>query len=236
MEAFQGAVDLGFRYLETDLHATADGVLVCFHDDTLDRTTDATGRVTDLTLAELQRIDAGFRHDPLKSFPFRANGVRVPTLDEVVLTFPNALFTLDLKQAGIEHLLDDAVKRLDIRDRVIVGSFKDRRIARFRKLAGPGVATSSGPWETRALWASARIGRPLSIRADALQVPPSYGRTTVVDDRFVRAAHAVGKQVHVWTINEPEEMRRMLDLGVDSLITDRADILPGVIRDHLAER
>ena len=236
MEAFQGAVDLGFRYLETDLHATADGVLVCFHDDNLDRTTDATGAVSHRTLAELQRVDAGFRHDPLRGFPFRAKGVRVPTLEECVTTFPHAMFTLDLKQAGIEELLVAAINRLGIRDRVIIGSFKDRRIARFRKLAGPGVATSSGPWETRALWASARTGRPLNIRADALQVPPTYGKTTVVDDRFVRAAHAVGKQVHVWTIDEPEEMRRLLDLGVDALITDRPDILPGVMRDHLADR
>ena len=152
------------------------------------------------------------------------------------MTFPHAMFTLDLKQAGIEELLVAAIDRLGIRDRVIIGSFKDRRIARFRKLAGQGVATSSGPWETRALWASARVGRPLNIRADALQVPPSYGNTTVVDDRCVRAAHAVGKQVHVWTINEPEEMRRLLDLGVDALITDRPDILPGVMRDHLADR
>ena len=233
MTAFQGAVDLGFRYLETDLHASADGVLVCFHDDTLDRTTDATGRVDHRTYAELRRIDAGFRHDPLRGFPFRGTGVSIPSLEEVVTTFPDVHLTLDLKQSGIEELLAEMVDRLDLHDRVIVGSFKDGRIARFRKLAGPPVATSSGPWETRAFWAGSRVGRSVPIRADALQVPVSYGRTTVVDARFVHAAHELGKQVHVWTVNEPDEMRYLLDLGVDALISDRADILPRVMQDHL---
>ena len=131
MTAFQGAVDLGFRYLETDLHTSADGVLVCFHDDTLDRTTDATGRVDHRTYAELRRIDAGFRHDPLRGFPFRGTGISVPSLEEVVITFPDVHLTLDLKQSGIEELLAEMVDRLDLHDRVIVGSFKDGRIARF---------------------------------------------------------------------------------------------------------
>jgi glycerophosphoryl diester phosphodiesterase len=233
MAAFQGAVDLGFRYLETDVHATADGVLVCFHDDALGRTTDATGMVWHRTFAELSRIDAGFRHDPLGGFPFRANGVTVPTLEEVVTTFPDAMFTLDLKQSGVEVLLAEMVDRLQLHDRVIVGSFKDRRIARFRRLAGPAVATSSGPYETRAIWMAARLGRSLRTRADALQVPVSYGRTKVVDAKLIHAAHESGKQVHVWTVNEPDEMRYLLDLGVDALISDRPDVLPQVLRDHL---
>ncbi|MDF1595802.1 MAG: glycerophosphodiester phosphodiesterase [Acidimicrobiia bacterium] len=233
MTAFQGAVDLGFRYLETDLHTTADGILVCFHDDTLERTTDATGLITDRTFAEVQRLDAGFRHEPLKGFPFRGRGVTVPALEDVLTAFPHALFTLDLKQSGIEHIVVEMINRLRLHDRVIVGSFKDLRIARFRKMAGRSVATSAGPWETRALWAGARLGRSLRIPADALQVPVSYGRTTVVDARFVHAAHEAGKQVHVWTVNEPDEMRYLLDLGVDALISDRVDIVHQVMRDHL---
>ncbi len=232
MVAFQGAVDLGFRYLETDLHASADGVLVCFHDDTLQRTTDATGRLEHRTFAELRRIDAGFRHDPLGGFPFRARGVGIPSLEEVVLAFPDVQLTLDLKQSGIESLLAEFIDRFKLHDRVIVGSFKDRRIARFRRLAGSSVASSSGPWETRAIWAASRAGRSLNIRADAMQVPVSYGRTTVVDARFVRAAHEVGKQVHVWTINEPDEMNRLLDMGVDALISDRPDVLKQVLIDR----
>ena len=188
MMAFQGAIDLGCRYLETDLHATADGVLVCFHDDTLDRTTDATGQVVHRTFAELARIDAGYRHDPMGGFPFRGNGVRAPSLEEVATTFPDALFTLDLKQSGIEHLLVEMIDRLKLHERVIVGSFKDRRIARFRKLAGQSIASSAGPWEARALWMASRVGRSVNVRADALQVPVTYGRTTVVDARFVHAA------------------------------------------------
>jgi glycerophosphoryl diester phosphodiesterase len=232
MIAFQGAVDLGIRYLETDLHASADGVLVCLHDDTLERTTDAAGRVVHRTAAELARVDAGFRHDPLGGFPFRGKGIGVPTLEEVVTAFPDTHLTLDLKQSNIEHLLVEAIDRHNLTDRVIVGSFRDRRIFRFRKLVGPAVATSSGPWETRALWSASRLGRSIDIRADAVQVPPSYGRTTVVDARFVRAAHERNKQVHVWTINEPDEMRYLLDLGVDALISDRPDVALQVMNDH----
>ncbi len=232
MIAFQGAVDLGFRYLETDLHASADGILVCFHDDTLERTTDATGPVTQRTFAELRRLDAGFRHAPVQGFPFRGTGVTIPSLEEVVTAFPNALFTFDLKQSGIEGLLAEFVNRFALHDRVIVGSFKDLRLARFRRLAGPVVATSSGPWETRALWAASRLGRSLHIPADALQVPVFHGRTRVVDAKFVDAAHRAGKQVHVWTVNEPDEMRYLLHLGVDALISDRVDILPEVLEGH----
>jgi glycerophosphoryl diester phosphodiesterase len=188
MIAFQGAVDLGIRYLETDLHASADGVLVCLHDDTLERTTDAAGRVVHRTAAELARVDAGFRHDPLGGFPFRGKGIGVPTLEEVVTAFPDTHLTLDLKQSNIEHLLVEAIDRHNLTDRVIVGSFRDRRIFR--------------------------------------------GRTTVVDARFVRAAHERNKQVHVWTINEPDEMRYLLDLGVDALISDRPDVALQVMNDH----
>ncbi len=232
MTAFQGAVDLGFRYLETDLHATADGILVCVHDDTLERTTDATGPVTQRTFAELRRLDAGFRHAPVQGFPHRGTGVTIPSLEEVVTAFPDALFTLDLKQSGIEGLLAAFIERFALHDRVIVGSFKDLRLARFRRLVGRSVATSSGPWETRALWSASRLGVSLAIRADALQVPVFHGRTRVVDARFVDAAHQAGKQVHVWTVNEPDEMRSLLDLGVDALISDRVDILPQVLEDH----
>lgn len=231
MLAFQGAVDLGIRYLETDLHASADGILVCFHDDTLDRTTDATGPVTRRTLAELKWLDAGFRHGPLAGFPFRANGVTIPTLEEVMTAFPDSLFTLDLKQSGIERLLADLIKRLGAEDRVIVGSFKDSRIARFRRLAGRRVATSAGPWETRSLWLAGRLNRTLPIPADALQVPSTYGNTTVVDHRFVAAAHRAGKQVHVWTVNEPDEMRALLAIGVDALISDRPDVVQQVLSE-----
>ncbi len=225
MVAFQGAVDLGYRYLETDLHATADGVLVCVHDDTLDRTTEATGPVTQRHLADLQSFDAAYRFDPVRHFPHRCGGVTIPTFEELVTTFPDVRITVDLKQSGIEPLLADAVARWDLWDRLIVGSFRDGRIARFRRLTKGRVATSGGPAAILRFLAAVRMGRRPRLVADALQVPVSSNGLRVVDNRTVRAAHAIGKHVHVWTVNERDEMERLMELGVDGLITDRPDVL-----------
>lgn len=235
MVAFQGAVDLGYRYLETDLHATSDGVLVLFHDDTLNRTTDRSGKVRKRTFVDLSQFDAAYRFDPIHHFPHRGTGVRVPTLEELVQTFPSAMLTLDLKQSGIEKLLADAVHRLNLWDRVIVGSFSDARIRKFRKLTGRRVATSSGPRETLRAMASARAGRPVSVPADALQVPETYGRIRVVTPALVQAAHEGGKQVHVWTVNEADDMKRLLGMGVDGLITDRPETLKEVLANTETE-
>lgn len=232
MVAFQGAIDLGYRFLETDLHATADGKLVLFHDDTLGRTTDQTGKVSKWTWEDLADVDAGYRFDPIHHFPHRGRGVAIPSLEELATTFPNALLTLDLKQSGMEPLLVEAVHRLNLWDRVIVGSFSDARIRRFRKLTGGRVATSSGPRETLGAMTTARLGRPLNVRADALQIPESYGKRTVLTERLIESAHASGKQIHVWTVNERADMERLLDMGADGLITDRPDIL----KDLMIER
>ncbi len=232
MMAFQGAVDLGYRYLETDLHISADGALVCLHDDTLERTTDGKGKVWQRHLADLRKLDAGFRFDSMHHFPERGTGVTIPTLEELVTTFPGAVITLDLKQPGLEAPLVAAIEQFKLWDRVIVGSFSDVRLRRFRTLAGDRVATSAGPLETLRFVLSARAGRSAAIRADALQVPVRQGRVTVVDRVVVEAARKLGKQVHVWTINDPDDMAELLDLGVDGLITDRPDLL----RELLEER
>lgn len=231
MVAFQGAVDLGYRYLETDLHSSADGVLVCVHDDTLDRTTNGSGRVSQHHLTALQELDAGFRFDPIHHFPYRGEGVSIPTFEELVHTFPEAHIVLDLKQSGIEDLLVAAVDRWQLWDRVIVGSFRDSRIARFRKRTDRRVATSSGPIETLRHLMAARTGRSTKITADALQVPVKMG-LTVVDQRTIDTAHGAGKQVHVWTVNEAEEMHRLLDMGVDGIITDEIEVLRNVMQDR----
>lgn len=231
MLAFQGAVDLGYRYLETDLHASADGVLVCFHDDTLERTTDGRGKVSQQHLAALQDLDAAFRFDPIKHFPHRGTGVTIPTFEELVTTFSDACFVLDLKQSGIEDLVADAIRRFDLWDRVIVGSFRDVRLARFRRRTSGRVATSSGPVETLRHVAASRAGRRSRITADALQVPVKMG-LTVVDQRTIDTAHSSGKQVHVWTVNEADEMHRLLNMGVDGIITDEIATLKSVMQDR----
>lgn len=231
MVAFQGAIDLGLGFLETDLHATADGHLVTFHDPTLDRCTNGTGDLADRTLAELRALDAAAGFEGDGDFPYRGSGVTIPTLEEAMTAFPDAGFVLDIKSAGVEPLLADLLARLGAEDRVIVGSFSDRRLGRFRRLTGGAVATSSATLETLKVKALSVLRRPSASTADVFQVPVTAG-ITVVDRAFVDAAHAAGKHVHVWTINEADEMHRLLDLGVDGLVTDRPDILGDVIAER----
>ncbi len=225
MEAFQGAVDLGYRYLETDLHRSRDGVLVSFHDDTVDRTTDSRGPVSSKPWAELCELDAAFRFAPHQDFPRRGQGVRIPSLEELWDAFPGVRFVLDLKESGFEQDLADFLRRRRGEDRVIVGSFSDARLARFRKASRGRVATSSGPAETMALWAAARLGRSLSTRADVLQIPEEFAFVRLADRKLIMAAEQAGRQVHVWTVNDPDTMSRLLELGVHGIITDRPDLL-----------
>ncbi|MCP5107215.1 MAG: glycerophosphodiester phosphodiesterase [bacterium] len=225
MTAFQGAVDLGFQYIETDVHSTRDGVLVTFHDHLLDRTTNGSGPIADMLWDDLRKLDAAYFFNPDAGYPLRNRGVRIPSLEEVLTTFPKVKFDIDLKQRGIEKQMADFIRRHGCEDRVLIASFYDKRIRRFRKYSGDTAAVSVGRKTAAAFWAFSRMGCSLKISAAALQVPPLSGKLTVVDEKFIRAAHAAGLQVHVWTINEPEEMRRLLDLGVDGIITDRPDLL-----------
>ena len=229
MEAFQAAVDLGYRYIETDIRATRDGVLIVFHDRNLDRLTDGSGPVRDRYGSQLSGLDAAHHFAPERDYPMRGSGHRIPTLEEVVSTFPELMLNLDLKGAGVARLLPDFIKRHSIAHRVLMAGFFDSRLALARRLAGPEVATSAGSAEAAAFLAAATAGRALRIGADALQVPPRQGRLTVVNRRFVAAAHKVGKQIHVWTVNQQAEMRRLLTLGVDGIVTDRPDLLNEVL-------
>lgn len=229
MAAFRGADELGLRYIETDLHATSDGVLVAMHDHTLDRTTDGHGPIWERAWEDLEAVDAGHRFAPEQGYPWRGKGLRIPRLDEVVRELPDTLFTLELKQDGIEPLVVDLISRHELWDRVLVASFKDRRLLAIRRQTQGRVATSAGEREVGRVWGCARIGIPLRTPADALQIPIRRGRVVLANRRMVWAAHATGRQVHVWTIDEPAEMRRLLDLGVDGLISDRPDLLQKVL-------
>lgn len=232
MVAFQGVYDLGFRHLETDLHLTSDGVLVCFHDSDVDRTTDGSGQVSAMTVEDLRTLDAGHRHADSGDYPFRGQGIVVPTLEEVLGAFPDVSLVVDMKASGLAEPLTELVDRLGVGDRLIVGSFSDERLEVFRNLTDGKVATSTGPIAARMWVLSSRVGRGGGGDADALQVPTQLRGVRVVDERLVRAAHQAGMQVHVWTVNDPEEMTRLLDIGVDGLITDR----PNVLKDVLVHR
>jgi glycerophosphoryl diester phosphodiesterase len=229
--AFRGAVEMGYRYLETDLHATRDGALVLLHDDTLERTTDGSGPVWEHTLAELKRFDAGhhFSPDGGRTYPYRGQGVTVPTLEEVLEAFPEVRLNVEIKQEQppAVQAVADFIERRGLQDRLLVAAFRDRVVREFRSASGGYVATSAARGEARRFWLASRLRleRLLPVPYDALQVPARYGTRTVVDRRFVEAAHRRGLHVHVWTVDEPEEMRWLLGLGVDGLMSDRPDLL-----------
>lgn len=230
--SFHGAYELGFRHFETDLHLTADGVLVCFHDPTVDRTTDATGRVEDFTLADLQALDAGYRHSGPQGFSFRDSGVTVPTLEWLLTTFPDTSVVVDLKSDGLAGPLTALLDDLGAHDRMIVGSFVDARLGEFREMSDGRVPVSSGPALSRMWVLASRVGRGAGGDVSALQLPTHMRGVRVVDEKLVAAAHAAGLHVHVWTVNEAAEMSRLLDIGVDGLVTDRPDLL----KELLVER
>ncbi len=232
MEAFSGAVSLGYRHLETDLHTTEDGVLVCIHDASVDRTTNGTGRVDSMTLADLQRLDAGHRHAGADGFHFRGRGITVPTFEELVLAFPEATFVIDLKVDGLVAPLARLIDRMGIHERLIVGAFDDSRLDQFRRATNGAVATSTGPTSSRLWLLASRFGRGGGGTAQALQLPARTRGVTVVDEKLVKAAHRFGMQVHVWTVNDRREMERLLDTGVDGIVTDRPDVL----KELLVER
>lgn len=232
--AFREAIALGIRHLETDLHRTRDGHLVTLHDPTVERTTDGRGRATDLTLAELRRLDAGhgFTRDGV-TFPFRGQGVRIPTLEEVLALHPDLRVNLEIKSPDPASLraVWGFIEHHRVHDRVLIGSEHSSVLQAFRALSRGRVATSAGMREVLRFWLATRVGRGPRRRPDydALQVPPTHGVLTVVDPRLVAAAHRHGLHVHVWTVDDEAEMRRLIDLGVDGLMSDRPDRLVDLI-------
>jgi glycerophosphoryl diester phosphodiesterase len=220
--AFGRAVSAGYRYLETDVHATSDGVAVVFHDDSLDRIFGRPGRIEDLTWADVCSL--------------RANGDSVvPRLLDLLDAWPDVRLNIDMKHDSAVDPTVEALWKCNARDRVLLASFSDRRIRWARRLCGPRQATSVGQREVAALWFGSRHGRGLAGFVPgiaAVQVPVRYARIRVVDTRFIRHVHLLGLQVHVWTIDEPAEMHELLDLGVDGIMTDRIEVL----REVLTER
>jgi len=228
MPAFAAAVELGFDYLETDVHATSDGVLLAFHDHVLDRVTDDRGRVADLPWDRVRRARIGGREP-------------IPRLADVLEAFPGVRLNVDVKHAGAVRPLVDLLRRSGATDRVLVASFSERR--RRAVLSGLGgraerVATSASPPAVARFLAGCAAGlRGTALGrlvgpVHALQVPVRAGAVTVVSRRTVVAAHSAGLHVHVWTVNDRDEMERLLDLGVDGIVTDRADTLREVLRER----
>jgi glycerophosphoryl diester phosphodiesterase len=215
--AFARAIGMGYRYVETDVHATTDGVAVVFHDATLDRVAGRPGRIDRMRWADLSTVRVG-------------GAAAVPRLEDVLAAWPQVRFNIDVKANGGIAPTVEAVTRVGAGERVLLASFSDVRLARLRTLAGPTVATSLGMRAVARLRVASLTGQRLVLPTSvvAAQVPVRYGRLRVVDRRFIRYAHRLGLQVHVWTIDEPADMHELLDLGVDGIMTDRVDVLRDV--------
>jgi len=246
--AIERALGAGATAIELDVHATADGVLVVCHDETVDRTTDGTGTIATLTLAELKALDNAYWFipgadvtpgRPAAEYPYRGRAPRDPefqvaTLREVLERFPGVVLNLDIKQtapdvepyeAALAHLLSEFGRT----DDVIVASFHDAATDEFAKFA-PSVSTSAGTNATAEFWRAAHNGDELpDFSAKALQVPHRLGELVVADEILVTAAHGAGLAVHVWTVNDPGEMEQLVDLGADGIISDLPSVLAGVL-------
>ncbi|MFI6297273.1 glycerophosphodiester phosphodiesterase [Nonomuraea sp. NPDC050790] len=221
--AFERAVGLGYTYLETDAHATSDGVLLAFHDHTLDRVTDRRGRIADLPYSAVRQARIGGTHE-------------IPLMEDLLGSFPEARFNIDVKEAGAVAPLAEVVRRTNAFDRVCLTSFSDERLDRARAAMGREVCSSLGPRGVAALRTAASThgyGRLLTRLARSgvpcAQVPVGFRGLRVTTRALVRTAHAVGMQVHVWTINDPLRMNRLLDLGVDGIMTDNISGLRDVL-------
>jgi glycerophosphoryl diester phosphodiesterase len=225
LKAFAGAVAMGYRYLETDVHATRDGVLLAFHDEVLDRVTDLTGPVAERTYGEVADALVDGREP-------------IPRLADLLEAFPEARFNVDLKAKAAVDPMVDLVVTMGVHDRVCVGSFDEAVLRAFRRRLArrtpEAVATTCGVASVlAAMMPGARMLQPLLRDSGAVyQVPHRHNGIRVVDRRFVERAHAAGRHVHVWTVDERAEIEHLLDVGVDGLITDRTDVL----REVLVER
>jgi glycerophosphoryl diester phosphodiesterase len=222
LSAFRRAVAEGYHYLETDVHATSDGVVVVHHDPVLDRTTDATGTVARLPWSVVRRAKIRGREP-------------VSRLEDLLEELPDAALNIDVKAASAIQPLIDTLRRTNAFGRVCVASFSEARLARVRRSAGDGLLTSMGTKAIAQLWAAGRLPSWVRHRRGnqwVAQVPVRQGRLTIVDKRLITAARRRGIEVHVWTVDEPAQMHQLIDLGVDGLMTDR----PGVLRDVLRER
>jgi glycerophosphoryl diester phosphodiesterase len=238
LEAFAGAIELGCSHLETDLRMSRDGEIVIMHDAVLDRTTDGTGPVWARTLAELRHLDAGYRFSPDgKTFPRRGQGLSIPTFAELVAAAPGVCFNVEIKERGpfdLPRALLAFIEQHDIADRIIVAAEQHELVRDFRHLSAGRIATSASRRECLQFWFGSRLQVTgfLRLPYQALQIPVRAGGKEILTPRLLDAAHREGLAVHVWTIDDAAEMRRLLDLGVDGLMSDYPDRLRAVVLDR----
>lgn len=226
LAAFGRAWELGYRWFETDARTTADGVLIAMHDPTLDRVTDRSGAVAELPWREARAARIAGREP-------------IPLIEDVLAGWPEARVVIELKVDEAVDPVVDLIRRSAAIDRVCIGSFSDRRLARARAALGPRLCTSMGPKEVRRLRVAAWRLLPRSAVSGAaacVQVPTHWGRLRLAEPRLLARAHALGLPVQIWTVNQPDEMRRLLDLGVDGILSDDVAALRAVLEERGAWR
>ena len=234
--AFKRAADLGVDVIEMDVRATSDGVLVVIHDADVSRTTDGSGKVSEITFEQLKKLNAGYRFSPDggKTFPFRESGITIPTLHEVFTTLPKMKFNIEPKQQTptIVKPLCRLVRDQKMINSVVVGSFNQTIIDEFRRECVE-VATSASPSEASKFLSFYKTGlsESFSPSMHALQIPESIAGLQVITKEFIRAAHERNLKIHVWTVNNAAAMKRLLEMGVDGIMTDYPDRLQNLLKE-----
>jgi glycerophosphoryl diester phosphodiesterase len=235
--AFEDSAKLGVDFLELDVHSTNDGTLVVMHDAQVDRTTDGRGEIREMSLENLKKLDAGFQFSPDggQTFPFRGKKITVPTLAEIFDALPEMKFNIEPKQQtpSIIEPLCSLIRARKMENKIIVGSFHQAVIDEFRTEC-PEVATSASPSEVTKFLALSKTGLSESYNPpmQALQIPENLGQLSVVTKEFVENAHRKNLQVHVWTVNETADMERLINVGVDGIMTDYPDKLLSIVKQN----
>jgi glycerophosphoryl diester phosphodiesterase len=237
MVAFEHAVQIGADVLEMDAHITQDGKIVLMHDERVDRTTDGTGLTEDMTLEELRQLDAAYQwsNDDDKTFPYRGQGIHVPTLEELFQKFPDMRYVIEIKltQNPIDKPLCDLIRKYNMQNRVMIASFHDEAMQRFRETC-PEVATSASRGEVTKFVLLGKIFLSGLIAPQYESIQPPYDpeesmNIPIMTKRFIREAHARNIAVEPWTVDDPELMKKYIEWGVDGIITDRPDLMLEVL-------
>ncbi|MCZ2126487.1 MAG: glycerophosphodiester phosphodiesterase [Anaerolineales bacterium] len=230
MYAYQHAAELGADVLEMDIHITKDGEIILMHDETVDRTTDGSGEIESMTLAELKTLDAAYNWslDGGATHPYRGQGLQIVALKEIFQAFPHYRMTIEIKKtrASMAKPFCDLIRQYDMQDKVVVASFMDDKLKEFRAEC-PEVATSSAKNETTVfvLLSKVYLGGFYSPKFQSLQVPEESSGITIMTPAFVRAAHERNIAVEPWTIDDAQTIRKFADWGVDGIMTDRPDVM-----------
>lgn len=235
MAAFTNAAEMGVDVLETDIHITKDGHLVTIHDPTVNRTTNGSGAVADMTLAEIQKLDAGYHFQDLEgNYSFRGKGINIPTVEEMFRTFSDIKIEIEIKDDNpperIEEIAEklwELIKKYKMEDKIIIGSFDQEILNTFEKYSKGQVATSAGRSEVKSFVVFHKFFlRNLYVpQVDAFQIPIEDSGFDLTDQKLIEGAHRLGMQIHYWTIDDPETMKKLIDAGADGILTNRPDLL-----------